>query len=134
MKKYFLYFAWVISLIAFIFSFYYGEIFHLDPCRLCWYQRIALFPLTFILGVAIYQNDREVFRYAFPLALFGTFVAFYQALSIHFPFLQQALECGKECAKPIFVLWGWITFPDLSFIAFLLISAFIWVFHKSLSR
>jgi len=121
MKNYYLYFAWVIALTGFVFSIYYGEILQLEPCRLCWYQRIALFPLALILGLAVYQDDRGIFRYAFPLALFGGIVAFYQALSVHFPVFQEALECGKECAKPIFILFGQITFPDLSFAAFFLI-------------
>lgn len=130
MKKYSLYFAWVIALIGFIFSVYYGEILHIEPCRLCWYQRIALFPLALILGIAIYREDRAVFIYAIPLSIFGGIVALYQSLSIHFPILQGALECGKECVKPIFILWGVITFPDLSFAAFLLIS---WLLFSSRS-
>lgn len=130
MKKYSLYFAWVIALAGSIFSLYYGEILHIEPCRLCWYQRVALFPLAFMLGVAIYREDRAVFFYALPLSLFGGLIALYQALSIHFPFLQGTLECGKECAKPIFILWGGITFPDLSFIAFLLISTLLFYSRK----
>ena len=121
MKKYLLYFAWVIALIGCIVSFYYGELLQIETCRLCWYQRMALFPLAFILGIGFYRDDRTIFIYALPLICFGALVAFYQALSIHIPLFQRALECGKECAKPIFILFGWITFPDLSFVGFILI-------------
>jgi disulfide bond formation protein DsbB len=131
MRKYGLYFAWAIALVGFIFSFYYGELLHIEPCRLCWYQRIALFPLALILGIAAYRDDKGIFRYATPLAFFGLIVALYQALSIHFPVLQGAFECGKECAKPIFILFGWLTFPDLSVIGFSLILVFVFLGRKA---
>ena len=129
-RKYSLYFAWAIALIGFIFSFYYGELLQIEPCRLCWYQRIALFPLALILGIAAYRDDRAIFRYAFPLAFFGFLVALYQLLSIYFPVLQGAFECGKECAKPIFMFFGWLTFPNLSAVGFFLIFILLGLSRK----
>lgn len=131
MRRYSLYFAWAIALVGFVFSVYYGELLQIEPCRLCWYQRISLFPLALILGIAAYRDDDGIFRYALPLAFFGLIVALYQALSIHFPVLQGAFECGKECSKPIFMLFSWFTFPDLSAVGFVLIVFLIFLSRRS---
>jgi len=112
--KNFLYWCWVVALLGCGASLYYGEILMIEPCRMCWYQRMALFPLALILGIAAYRNDRSAVRYAIPLAVFGFAAAAVQAVGIHFPSFQL---CGKECAKPIFTLLG-LTFPDLSALGF----------------
>lgn len=118
-----LYWGWVIALAGCGASLYYGELLMIEPCRMCWYQRIALFPLALILGIAAYRNDRSVIRYAYPMAAFGFAVALIQAVGIHFPSLQI---CGKECAKPIFTFLG-ATFPDLSAIGFLAIGVLLFI-------
>ncbi len=122
MKKNLLYFCWLIVLLGCAVSLYYGEILMIEPCRMCWYQRMALFPLALLLGVGTYRNDRTVIGYAIPLCAFGMIVALLQAIGIHFPSLQI---CGRECAKPIFSLFGWITFPDLSAAGFALVGSIL---------
>ncbi len=120
--KHLLYLSWVIALIGCTASLYYGEILMIEPCRMCWYQRMALFPLALILGIGTYRDDRTAVLYALPFALFGFVIALIQAIGIHFPSLQV---CGKECAKPIFSMFGWLTFPDLSAVGFALIGALL---------
>lgn len=117
-----LYVCWLIALIGCGASLYYGEILMIEPCRMCWYQRMALFPLALILGIATYRNDLGVVRYALPLAAFGFVMALIQAIGIHFPSFQM---CGKECAKPIFSIFGFLTFPDLSAFGFVLIGVLL---------
>ena len=114
-----LYCAWLLALIGSLVSLYYGEILLIEPCRLCWYQRLALFPLAVLLGIGLYRADPGVISYAFPFLFFGTLIACYQALALRISSLQI---CTEECTKPIFLLFGWITFPDLSALGFVLIS------------
>ena len=125
MKNHFLYGSWLLVLLGCGVSLYYGEILMIEPCRLCWYQRMALFPMALILGIATYRNDRTVVRYAIPLCAFGLIIALFQAIGIHFPSFQI---CGKECAKPIFSFFGWISFPDLSAVGFALIGTVLAIF------
>jgi disulfide bond formation protein DsbB len=117
--KYALTYAWIIALLGFAVSVYYGEILWIEPCRLCWYQRIALFPLALLLGIGAYRDDKQIALYTLPLSIFGALAAIYQSLSIHVPSFQG---CGEGCAKPIFSLFGFLTFADLSAIGFILIS------------
>jgi len=121
--RWFLYSAWIIALTGCAVSLYYGEILWVEPCRLCWYQRMALFPLALILGIAAYRKEDSAVLYVWPFLLLGGAAALYQALAIHFPAAQL---CGEECAEPIFSLFGWINFPDLSAAGFLTIAALLY--------
>jgi disulfide bond formation protein DsbB len=122
-----IYWCFVIALIGCSVSFYYGEILVIEPCRLCWYQRMALFPLALVLGVGFVRKDKEVALYALPLAIFGFVVALIQAIGVHFPSLQL---CSQECAKAIFSALGFITFPDLSAIGFTLIATLLLIYSS----
>lgn len=122
-----LYFCWVISLIGCVISLYYGEILMLEPCRLCWYQRLALFPLALILGLAVYHNDAKAVRYALPLCLFGAAAAFYQAVGTHFPHLDI---CSGECAKTVVSFFGLISWPDLNAIVFAAMGIWLFLFSR----
>ena len=42
--------AWLVALTCTLGSLYYSERAHFIPCKLCWYQRIGMYPLVVILG------------------------------------------------------------------------------------
>ncbi len=71
--------AWAIATVATLGSLYYSEIAHFTPCKLCWYQRIAMYPLAVILGLAAIRRDRSVRAYAMPVAGIGLVVALYHS-------------------------------------------------------
>ncbi|MGQ0541414.1 MAG: disulfide bond formation protein B, partial [Blastocatellia bacterium] len=71
------YAAWVIALIATAGSLFFSEIMELPPCVLCWYQRIAMYPLVVIIGVGIAFRKASWKLYALPLALGGLAVSIY---------------------------------------------------------
>ena len=75
-----LYGAWLVALVATLGALLLGEVLGRTPCTLCWYQRIAMFPLAVVLGVACLVDDHRVGRYALPLALAGAAVALYHTL------------------------------------------------------
>ena len=52
-----LYLAWVVALIATLGSLYFSEVRGFVPCVLCWFQRIAMYPLVIVLGVAAFRSD-----------------------------------------------------------------------------
>lgn len=125
-KFFFLYSAWLVALLGSAMSLYYGEVLHIEPCRLCWYQRIALFPLAWILGLALYRNEcQRVILYAVPFAMFGVCVSAYQSLMIRIPAWQAVLDCAEECTKPVFVMGSWLTLPDVSAAGFIAIFVFL---------
>ena len=75
-----LYHAWLVALIATLGALLLGEVLGRIPCTLCWYQRIAMFPLALVLGIACLVDDHRVGRYALPLALAGAAVALYHTV------------------------------------------------------
>lgn len=113
MSKYAFYVAWVCCLIGVLFSVYSGEILGIEPCRLCWYQRCALFPLTLLLGVALYRDDRRFLPYALILAAAGLLLALAQI------FIPTSL-CSHDCTEKTAILW-FLTLPMISAIGFAII-------------
>ena len=61
-------------------SLYYSEVAHYTPCALCWYQRIAMYPLVLLLGIAAFRRDIGIRLYAIPLAAIGAVISAYHYL------------------------------------------------------
>jgi disulfide bond formation protein DsbB len=114
-----LYFAWLISLVATFSSFYASEILNYKPCIFCWYQRMMMFPLVIILGVAAYKRNKEVISYVIALPLIGAFIAFVQSISSYFHI--TSFFCKMECMEESIKLFGFVDFSVASFLAFMMI-------------
>ena len=71
--------AWIVALVATLGALFIGEVMGMTPCLLCWYQRILMFPMALILGMAAFANDRRGAVYALPLACGGVVVAAYHS-------------------------------------------------------
>jgi disulfide bond formation protein DsbB len=131
-RKYGLYLAWLIATFGILFSLYFSDIKNMEPCHLCWYQRIALFPLFIILGVAAYRGFLGICSYVFPQVFFGFLFALYQITIQEIPGWNPIDMCGggPSCQERILIGLGPITIPMLSaagflFIGILLISVWI---------
>jgi disulfide bond formation protein DsbB len=98
---------------------------HFIPCTLCWYQRILMYPLVLILGVASYRQDRSVVVYALPLSLLGVGVSLFHYLDQKIPgFGPPGLCSGGVPCSAAYIDWlGFITIPFLALVAFAGISA-----------
>lgn len=111
--------AWVVALVATLGSLYLSEIAHLEPCRLCWYQRIAMYPLVVILAIGAARADAAVRRYAAPVAGIGLGVAVYHYLIQHFPDLEAGTcSVGVSCAAPYIWEFGFVSIPYMAAAAF----------------
>lgn len=131
LKKYGLFFAWIISLIALLSTLFFSEMMQWPVCTLCWYQRIALYPLVILLGMAAYKNDRAIIPYVMPFPLIGLFFAVYQYLEQMIPGFAPIEFCkdgAVSCGIIHLKLLGFITIPFLSAIACLMI--FILLYKK----
>lgn len=116
--------AWLIAALSTLGALFMGEVMGLTPCVLCWYQRIAMFPLVLVLTAGLFPLDARVVRYALPLAIGGLLLAAYHVLlSVGvIPAAMAPCAQGVPCGK-IQVQWfGFVTIPLLSFAAFLAIN------------
>ncbi|GHC92871.1 disulfide bond formation protein C [Pseudorhodoferax aquiterrae] len=119
--------SWTVALVATLGALFFSEVMQLQPCVLCWYQRIAMFPLVLILGIGAFAQDRSCIRYALPLAAAGWLLAGYHWL-VYRGFVPEALQpCGQgpSCTEVKLELAGFVTIPLLSLAAFSLILLFL---------
>ena len=63
-----LFLAWMIALLATAGALFLGEVMGKTPCVLCWYQRIAMYPLALLLPVAAWRRDDGFRLYGLLLA------------------------------------------------------------------
>ncbi|SFI33416.1 disulfide bond formation protein DsbB [Paenibacillus sp. UNC496MF] len=127
-RRYALYLAWVVSIVAVGSSLYLSEIMKFIPCNLCWYQRIFMYPIVILLGIACYNQDRKIIRYVLPLSVIGGCISLYHYLEQQIPALAKVLPCtvGVPCSED-YLDWfgGYVTIPFLALIAFILITALL---------
>ncbi|WP_112310453.1 disulfide bond formation protein B [Pseudogemmobacter bohemicus] len=117
--------AFLIALTATLSALFIGEILGQMPCTLCWYQRIAMFPLVVVLGVALWSNDPRGRLYALPLALVGFGIAVWHS-GLYTGLIPEPLapctangpSCTDRAAQSILGL----PIPFLSLAAFAAIS------------
>jgi disulfide bond formation protein DsbB len=130
-RRYSVYIAWAVSLVATLGSLYYSQVAGLIPCTFCWYQRIAMYPLVLIIGAGILKRDSGVKAYALPLSIAGAAVGVYQVL------LQQgwvkdieACSAIANCAVKRAVLFHSVTIPMMSLLAWILIVTTLAIYKQ----
>lgn len=117
--------AWVVALAATLGSLYYSEIADFIPCEFCWYQRIAMYPLALILGIAAWRKDRDIWRYALPMVAVGAGLSGYHYLIQRFPDLA-ASSCSATA--PCTAAWVWkFGFVSIPVMAFACFAAIAWL-------
>jgi disulfide bond formation protein DsbB len=127
-----MYMAWVVSLVAVCGSLYFSEIMRFEPCKLCWFQRIFMYPLVILLGMACYKNDRWLIPYLLPLSILGGLISLYHYAEQKIPGLAKLLPCtvGVPCDQDYIDWFGFVTIPLLALAAFILITVFLWIGQK----
>ena len=118
-----LYICWFISAFSFAGSLFFSEVMKFQPCVLCWYQRIAMYPLVILFAIGFFQELKVTIHFTFPLVVVGWTLAVYHNL-LHYGIIPESAspcQLGVSCST-VYVNWfGFITIPMLSFIAFSLI-------------
>ncbi len=123
-------FAGLIALIATSGSLYYSEVAGYIPCRLCWFQRIFMYPLVIIIGLALLQHKKAA-NFILGLSIPGLLIAAYhtciQWAALAVPGVSDACSAtGASCVSSEFMTFGFISIPFLAMSAFLLIIMLAW--------
>ena len=117
--------AAAIATTAMLGSLYFSEIVNYVPCRLCWYQRIMMYPLAIILIIAAIRRDSKIGWYAAPLATIGASISTYHWLLERFPNLDAgACEITVPCEFVWFENFGFVTLPFMAFTGFFAVIVF----------
>ena len=125
------YLAWVIALVATVGSLFFSEVMGLPPCILCWYQRIAMYPLVLLIGSGIIMRDSRMKNYALPLCLGGLVISIYHNLLYYGIIPESIIPCtaGISCTSRQIEWLGFITIPLMALVAFVGLSVCL-LFHK----
>ncbi|MEP1125478.1 MAG: disulfide bond formation protein B [Ilumatobacter sp.] len=102
-------------------SLYFSEIADFIPCELCWYQRIAMYPLAMILPLALVRRDRDVMNEAFVLAAAGLLASAYHMRVQWFPDSSNSCALDDGCSAKWVEGLGVFTIPQMAATAFFLI-------------
>jgi disulfide bond formation protein DsbB len=117
-------FAWIVATVTTLGSLYYSEHAGFVPCELCWYQRIVMYPLVIVLGVAALRRDRAVWMTALVFVVIGTPLSLYHWLVERVPAFEESSSCSATtpCSAPWFEKLGFVTLAWMAMSAFLLIG------------
>jgi disulfide bond formation protein DsbB len=113
--------AAIVAIGATLGSLAFSEIADFVPCDFCWYQRIAMYPLAVILAIAAIRGDTWIRPYALALAGIGLSLAAYHVQLQWFPEQSSTCEVTNPCSGRWVEAFGWLTIPQMSAIAFILI-------------
>jgi disulfide bond formation protein DsbB len=112
--------AFLTALTATLGALFIGGVLGQMPCTLCWYQRIAMFPLVPILGLSLWRGDGMARLYALPLVLAGLALAGWHSGLYRGLIPEMVAPCTKDglsCSGPAQIILG-LPIPYLSLAAF----------------
>ena len=140
-RSYFTYLQLIglIALISTVGALTYQLVYQTPVCSLCWWQRIFMFPVEIIVGVALVFKNRTAHVTTMIMAAFGTFFAGY-----HYYYHFQGFVLGKElelpctaygllpaCTDSPILIFGFVTIPLMALVAFLSIFALSYFARKA---
>lgn len=122
--------SFVAALAATLGSLILSEVLLYNPCKLCWFQRIFMYPLVFIIGIAKYRKIQKIWEIVIPLAVIGALFAVFHYYLQFAP--NSGVTCGTvgisaSCSEKQFTHYGYITIPWMA------LSMFAWIFVLMLS-
>jgi disulfide bond formation protein DsbB len=119
-----LWLSFVVPAGAVIGSLYMSEVANYTPCNLCWYQRIAMYPLALVLLIAAVRRDAAVRWYAIPIAVVGLVISVYHYFVEWFPQIEtNVCSLTVPCTTIWFREFGFISLPLMAASAFVFVIA-----------
>ncbi len=120
--------AVIVAIVATSGSLYLSEVAHFIPCRLCWYQRFAMYPLVPILILLAWRKSPTLGRFVVVIPLVGASISAYHMVIERFPSLESS-TCDPT--NPCSLIWverfGYLTIPTMALSGFLLIATLLFV-------
>ncbi len=117
--------AFVVALTAALGSLYYSNVANFRPCRLCWWQRIMMYPLVPVLGIAAFRKDVMGAWYALPLALGGLGYSAYHTQLRWWPGDSTTCDIDAPCAAVWVNTWGFVSIPFMALCGFVAVTGLL---------
>ncbi len=120
--------AFIVTLASTAASLFYSEVAGFEPCYLCWFQRIFMYPQVVLLGMALARKEFKIVNYSLVLALLGGLVSLYHNYIYYggsSPLPCNAFGLGASCLRVYVLEFGYITIPLMALTGFLLLIFFL---------
>lgn len=128
--------AFAVVLLATLGSLTYSEIIGYEPCKLCWIQRIFMYPQVLVLGLSLWgrhKGSRALLDLSFVMSIVGGMVALYHYL-MQLGIVPEgscaAIGYSVSCAERFVMQFGYITIPMMALSAFFLVTMLLFEKRK----
>lgn len=124
--------SWTLVTAATLGSLFFSEVMEVPVCLLCWYQRIAMYPLVLILAIGLIPYDPRVTRYAAALVGLGWILAMWHVLLVAGIIPASAQPCvqGIPCSETYVTVLGFLHIPAMSLLTFSLLGILLFFAHR----
>jgi len=115
-------------------SLFFSEIMKFVPCNLCWYQRLCVYPMAFIIMTGLYLKSKDTVQFLLPFTATGLFISIYHNL-VYYKVITIIVPCTESapCTQQQLNWFGFVTIPLLSLLTFILLLT-LNVATRSLSK
>lgn len=119
-KAYGIEFSLILTITAIVSSLYYSNIVGFEPCTLCWYQRIFIYPQAILLVVALFRKEKTIIPYSITLAVISSLISAYhylvQRITDFNSQVSLATPCtlAGNCTSKFVFEYGYITIPMMA--------------------
>jgi len=121
--------SFAVALIATLGSLYYSEIAGFNPCKLCWFQRVLIYPQVILFGLAWWKKDNHAVDYGLAMVAVGTLVSLYHNYIYYSAQPSNICSIAEPCAQQYILGFGYVTIPMLALTA-LLLTGVLLIFKK----
>ena len=106
-------------------SLWFSEVAGFIPCEYCWYQRILMYPLVVVLGVAAWRGDDQLRWRALPLSAAGMALSAYHVQLQWFPEQGSSCDVAVPCTQQWVDRFGFVSIPVMAFCGFAAITVLV---------
>jgi disulfide bond formation protein DsbB len=114
--------AFVVALLATSGSLYYSEIAKFQPCELCWFQRIFIYPQVILLGIAWLKKEKYILDYSLTMIAIGIVISLYHNYIYYTAQPSGFCSIVAPCTQQYIVGLGYITIPLLALTSLVLMG------------
>ena len=123
--------SFVATITAVIGSLIYSNGIGYTPCVLCWWQRIFIYPLPILFGIALYRRNKEnIFPYTSALAFIGILFSTYHSYLYYGGYSPLPCSAEATCTQRFVFEFGFVTIPFMALSIFLLVLSIAYARKK----
>lgn len=112
----------IVVLASVLGSLFFSEIMGYAPCNLCWYQRLCVYPMLFIIMTGLYLKSKDTVLFLLPFSVAGLLISTYHNL-IYYKLITIIVPCSESapCTQQQLNWLGFVTIPLLSLVTFIVL-------------